>query len=101
VEFGDLVNGTTLKAGDAVQFRLKEIIYPDLDQVFGEIESKLDVSGQVTFLSDSGGEKDRFAIINVAGIGSPLIVAVDQLQSSLARSGDADGEGRDERHPSR
>ena len=62
-----------------------------------EIESKLDISGQVSFLSDSGKTKDRFAIVNVAGIGSPLIVAVDDLQSSSV----SDGEGRDEEHRSR
>ena len=91
------MDSTTLRAGDAVQFRLKKIIFPDLDQVVSEIESKLDISGQVSFLSDSGKTKDRFAIVNVAGIGSPLIVAVDDLQSSSV----SDGEGRDERHPSR
>ena len=95
------MNGTRVKAGDAVRFRLKEILYPDLDQVVNEIESKLDVSGKVTFLSDSGQTKDRFAIVNVAGIGSPLIVAVDQLQSSSTDGTVGRDEGRDERHPVR
>lgn len=98
---GGFVDNITLQAGDAVQFRLKEIIYPDLDQVFSEIEAKLDISGHVAFLSDSGTDKDRFAIINVAGIGSPLIVSVDDLQSSSERPRVARGEGRDERHLSR
>lgn len=95
------MNNTILKTGDAVQFRLRQIIYPDLDQVVSEIETKLDISGQVAFLSDSGTTKDRFAIINVAGIGSPLIVSVDDLQSSSDRPLVAGGEGTDERHLSR
>jgi hypothetical protein len=48
----------------------------------GEYDAELEVSGEVMFMSDRGDQPDRFAIVSVEGILSPLIVPTEHLRSS-------------------
>jgi len=66
--------------GRTVFFTLRDVICPDLIALFEHIGPELVVSGQVACLSDSGQEKDHFAIVDIEGIYTPLIVPVAQLR---------------------
>ena len=68
-----------VKLGERCRFRLADVICPDQSDVQMQVTSRLQVSGEVVFLSDSGGQRERFAIIEVAGISAPLIVPVERL----------------------
>ncbi|UCG17605.1 MAG: hypothetical protein JSV19_06145 [Phycisphaerales bacterium] len=67
--------------GQTVSFTLRDVICPDLVALFEHIGPELLVSGQVACLSDSGQEKDHFAIVDIEGIYTPLIVPVAQLRA--------------------
>ena len=67
------------KPGSRVRFKLADVVCPDTEQVLAKLIDSLEVSGKVVFLSDSGDEKSRFAIVEVNGIMCPLIVPVDEI----------------------
>lgn len=73
---------SSLKSGGKVLFRLNEAVCPDLQQILTQMTSNLEVSGRVVFFSDYGEKKNHFAIVDVDGILSPLIVPVSRLQNS-------------------
>lgn len=68
-----------VKLGRYCRFRLADVVCPEQRDIQIQITSDLEVSGEVVFLSDDGGRKDRFAVIEVAGIVAPLIVPVERL----------------------
>ena len=65
------------------RFRLADVMCPSRQQVRQQTTTDLEVVGKVVFLSDRGQEPDRFAIIEVEGIYSPLVVPVERLQPLL------------------
>jgi len=73
------VSAVDVQRGDEVRFRLGDLICPEVEQVLAEIGPDVDVTGRIEFFSDRGNEKEHFAIISVAGIGSPVIVPVDRV----------------------
>jgi hypothetical protein len=77
--------------GRKCRFRLTDVLSPDRHQVSQQITADLEVSGEVMFFSDQGHEPDRFAIVAVEGIVSPLIVPADCLQPSWEGGMAADG----------
>lgn len=68
------------KSGAKVSFRLGEAVCPDLQQILAQMTSSLEVSGKVVFFSDYGEKRNHFAIVDVDGVLSPLIVPVSRLQ---------------------
>ena len=68
-----------VEPGSQVRFKLADVVCPELDQVIDKLTENLEVTGRVAFLSDSGNEKDRFAIVEVNGVMCPLIVPVDEI----------------------
>ena len=71
---------SSLESGTTVSFRLSEVVCPDLQQILTQMTSELEVSGRVVFFSDYGDRKNHFAIIDVTGLLSPLIVPVSRLR---------------------
>jgi hypothetical protein len=63
-------------------FRLSDVLCPDRTQVLNQLTPELEVSGEVLFMSDRGEQPDRFAIVSVEGILSPLIVPTENLRAS-------------------
>lgn len=55
-------------------FRLIDVVCPDFEQVVNQLGPELRVTGQVAFVSDRGTQKGCFAIVDVSGIHTPLIV---------------------------
>jgi hypothetical protein len=72
----------TIKAGTLASFEISDVVCPDAGQVIRQIGPGLTVSGEVVYLSDSGDQKDHFAVIDVEGIHAPLIVRVDRLRTA-------------------
>src|SRR5262245_35900339 len=71
-----------LKSGTKCRFRLADVICPDKKQIIDQITPELAVSGEIVLFSDGGNEPEQYAIIEVEGIGAPLIVPVARLQAS-------------------
>jgi hypothetical protein len=67
--------------GNSCRFRLADVICPDRQQVLNQITPDLEVTGQVTLLSDAGEVPAQFAVIEVPGIAAPLIVPVAKLEA--------------------
>lgn len=68
-----------VRPGSQVRFKLADVACPDAEQVIDKLIDSLEVTGKVVFLSDSGDDTARFAIIEVNGIMCPLIVPVDEI----------------------
>ena len=73
--------------GKSARFKLADIICPERENVLLQITADLEVQGEIVFLSDEGWEPNRFAIIEVEGLLSPLIVPVDCIK--LGAGGEA------------
>ena len=60
-------------------FRLIDVVCPDFDQVVNQLGPELRVIGQVAFVSDQGAQEGCFAIVDVSGIHTPLIVPMARV----------------------
>ena len=61
------------------RFRLSDAVCPDMHQILRQVTPEVELCGEVLFLSDSGEQKDRFAIMEVKGIALPLVVPLERL----------------------
>lgn len=66
--------------GKSCRFKLADVICPERERVLLQVTADLEVEGEIVFLSDEGRKPNRFAIIEVEGILSPLIVPVDCIK---------------------
>ena len=71
----------SVKRGEKYRLKLSDVVCPDRERLLQQITDGLNVTGEVVLLSDRGCEAGGFAIIEVEGILSPLIIPVDQLRS--------------------
>lgn len=74
------MTGSGTKTRRLCSFRLGDVLCPEPRQVLVQLTPELEVSGEVVFMSDQGQQPDRFAIVNVEGILSPLIVPTERLR---------------------
>ena len=65
-----------------VQFKIRDIYYPEPTQVLVALYSDNLLIGKVVALSDSGMHKDAFVAVVVEGLEEPLIVPVERLVMS-------------------
>lgn len=72
-----------IERGRQYSFRLRDVICPDREQTMSQITPELEVTGRVVFLSDHGSEPERFAVLEVTGLMSPLVVPVEMLQLAV------------------
>lgn len=75
-------------AGSLIHFDLESVVCPDFTQVVDKITKCLEISGRIIFLSDAGEKRDHFAVVQVEGVMSPLIVPVDSIKSCSSVSYD-------------
>jgi hypothetical protein len=71
-----------LISGRSVAFKLRDAACPDFAEAVRAIGPDLQVIGHVVFLSDGCDRKDHFAVVEVEGIHTPLIVPVACLTES-------------------
>ena len=69
-----------LRPGERVSFRLGDIHLPDLAEVVARMTEDTELHGTVSLLSDQGGHRAAFAVIEVKGILMPLIVPASCIQ---------------------
>ncbi len=74
------VNSSPIERGQRFRFRLGDVICPDRAQAVSQITPELEVTGRIVFLSDFGKATERFAVFEVNGVHSPLVVPVERLQ---------------------
>ncbi len=74
--------------GDLVAFRLADAMCPEFERIVAQIGPDLMMSGEVVMLSDRGGRKEHFAIVNVTGINAPLIVPMQKLSDGAITGAD-------------
>jgi len=67
-------------SGSTVRFKLLSVVCPEIKRVFEKVTHSLELTGKVVSLSDGGEQKNHFAIVEVGGIMSPLIVPVDEVK---------------------
>ncbi len=65
----------------SMTFRLRDVFFPDAEDLITESTSNLRVKGRVIDFSDSGSRKNRFAILEVEGIDRAVVVPVDRLET--------------------
>ena len=71
---------TSLERGKQCSFRVADIICPDPRRALMQITADLEVTGEIAFRSYPGRGPDRFVIVEVEGILSPLVVSAERLQ---------------------
>lgn len=67
-------------SGATVRFKLYSIVCPEVDEIFTKVTRNLELTGKVVSLSDGGEQKNHYAIVQVGGIMSPLIVPVNRVK---------------------
>ena len=80
-----------IQSGACVRFALSRVVCPDVDEVWRQIDSNLEVEGRIVFLSDYGRLKQHFAIVQVKGIHVPLIVPIEYLRIGEGMEGQQSG----------
>jgi hypothetical protein len=65
-----------------VQFKICDVYHPDPAQVLSKLHGEDLLSGKIIDLSDSGMQKEAFAVIEVDGIEEPMIVPVERIFSA-------------------
>jgi hypothetical protein len=63
-----------------VHFRPADIYFPKPSKVLMELHNDEQLEGKVIDLSDSGTQKDAFAVIKIDRITQPVLVPVDRLE---------------------
>jgi hypothetical protein len=72
-----------IEQGQRFRFRLGDVICPDRHEAISQITPELEVNGKVVFLSDQGEQAERFAVLEVSGLYSPLIVPLERLEPTV------------------
>jgi hypothetical protein len=62
-----------------VRFKIRDIYYPDPITVLVDLHGDDLLVGKVIELSDSGMQKDAFAVVEVEGVAEPVIVPVERI----------------------
>lgn len=70
-----------LASGTEVRFRMSDVVCPDQREIIQNITQGLYMTGKVVLLSDAGERRKHFAVIEVAGVASPLIIPVEKIES--------------------
>lgn len=70
----------TIRAGTVAAFAIGDVLCPDASEVLRHAGPELTVQGRVLYFSDGGTSRDQFAIVEVEGIHTPVIVPVTNLR---------------------
>ncbi len=71
---------TCMKNGTAVRFRLGDIFCPDSRRVLEQITQNLEMTATVSQFCDGEGQNEFYAVLDVAGVQTPVIVPVHALR---------------------
>ena len=79
---GNLLVGAekVVETGSYVRLSLSNVVCPEAQQITEKITNNLEVTGKVLFLSDAGELRDYYAVVEVNGIMSPLVIPVKRVK---------------------
>jgi hypothetical protein len=66
-----------------VNFRVRDVHYPDPNQILAELYGRHLLQGWVTGITDDGTDNGRYAIVEVAGLEKPVFVPIDRILGVL------------------
>jgi hypothetical protein len=75
-------------SGTLVRFELADVVCPESDIVLQKATGRLEVTGRVVLLSDAGKERNYYAVVQVKGIATPLIVPVNHVEIARETASD-------------
>ena len=75
-------------SGALVRFKVANVVCPDFEIILEKTTGCLEMTGRVVLLSDAGKEKNYYAVVEVNGIATPLIVPVNQVELTRDESPD-------------
>jgi hypothetical protein len=68
-------------SGSLVWFRLASVVCPDRQEILEKVTGQLQITGRVILLSDAGEQRGYFAIVEVPGIATPLVVPAASIET--------------------
>ena len=68
-----------LKRGGLVRFRIRDVFYPGAIEALRQVTEDAQLCGRLLFFSDAGRQRAQYAVIDVQGMGAPVIVSVERL----------------------
>jgi hypothetical protein len=78
--YADQLNGRTRDLRNRkVSFRIRDVYVPEPAQILVELHGQDLLCGQVVELSDRGFDKDAFAVVEVRGLRTPVVVPVAKI----------------------
>ena len=66
-----------------VHFRIRDVYYPEPQQVLFELHGEDLLQGRVIDVTDNEGREGAYAVIQVDGIDKPLIVALTRIMGAV------------------
>ena len=61
-----------------VHFKIRDVFFPDPENLLIELHGNDLLQGKVIDLSDSGTQRGAFAVVEVEGIAQPVIIPVNR-----------------------
>jgi hypothetical protein len=66
-----------------VHFKIRDVYHPDLMKIMTDLHGNDLLTGKVIDLSDSGMQKNAFAVIEVEGIPELLVVPIEGILGAI------------------
>jgi hypothetical protein len=76
-----------------VHFKIRDVYYPDPIKILSDLHGNDLLTGKIIDLSDSGMQKNAFAVIEVEEIQELLVVPIERILGAL-EDGTANGPSR-------
>jgi hypothetical protein len=70
-----------MKANQHVRFRIRDVYFPDPQDLLMELSGGESVRGRIVELSDSGTTKDAFAVVEIDGLSRLVVVPLERVIS--------------------
>ena len=68
------MNNESLQPGQKVRFKLRDVHLPTVEDVLNRMTSETELQGSITLLSNEGAKKGSYAVVEVKGVLTPVIV---------------------------
>ncbi|MCB9851386.1 MAG: hypothetical protein H6817_11860 [Phycisphaerales bacterium] len=78
---------SSASASSQASFLVAEVLCPDVEEVLRSFGPNVRIRGRILYYSDGDDRENRFAIMEVEGVHTPLIVPVDCLRYEGEQTG--------------
>ena len=66
-----------------VQFQIEDIYHPDWVTILKQLYGKALLQGTVVGVSESGGNREAFVVVEVPGLAQPVVVPIRCIKEAL------------------